>query len=75
MDDETLKQLFAELVSAEEQAFTVFALAVGEVVGRAPLAAGLERHLANAQAVQLHPMRDRLLEMALLTLKQTLARG
>lgn len=72
MDEKFLQQLMAELVSAEEQAFTVFALAVSEAVGRAPMAAALEKHLANAQAVQRHPMRDRLLTTALQTLKATL---
>jgi hypothetical protein len=72
MNDEELRQMFAELIVAEEQAFTVLALAVGEAVGRAPMAAALEKHLANAQAVARNPMRDRLLATAVQTLKQTL---
>ncbi|GAB1389869.1 MAG: hypothetical protein AMXMBFR78_11390 [Rubrivivax sp.] len=70
-DEKFIAQAFAELMSAQEQAFTVLALAVAECVGRPQKAAALERHAANAQAVMSHPMRDKLLATALQTLKLT----
>ena len=64
MDEAFLKQLFAELIDANEQAFAVLAGAVGDVVGREELAAALLHRLSRAQAAQSHPMRDGLLATA-----------
>jgi hypothetical protein len=69
MDEYFLKQLFAELIDAQEQAFAVFANAVGDVTDRTALAAALQRRLATAQAAASHPMRDGLLTTALRALQ------
>lgn len=69
MDEDTLKQLFAELIDAEEQAMAVLITSVGDVVGRSALAAALDARLAKARAAQRHPMRDALLSVGLRALK------
>lgn len=69
MDEEFMKQVFAELIDAQEQAFAVLANAVGDVTDRPALARALERRLQTAQHAQDHPMRDGLLATAVRALK------
>ena len=69
-NDEFAKQLIAELLDANAEAFAVLAGAVADVVGRPALAAALSARLARAQAAQDHPTRDGLLATALRALKQ-----
>lgn len=69
-DEEFARQLIAELVDAQEQAYALLAGAVGDVIGRPALAAALKARLAKAQAAQRHPIRDALLTTALLALER-----
>ena len=69
MDEKTLKQLFAELIDANEQAFAVLAGAVGDVVGRGALSKALDARLAKARAAQDHPTLGMLLTTAVQALK------
>ena len=69
MNENFLKQLFAELIDAQQQANTVLANAIGDVIGRPALAAALERRLTTAKAAASHPMRDSLLATALAALR------
>lgn len=65
MDEYTLKQLFAELIDAQEQAFAVLANAMADVTDRPRFAAALAARLATAQAANGHPIRDSFLTIAL----------
>ncbi len=69
MDENFMKQLFAELLDAQTQAFTVLTCAVGDVTDRADLAAALQARLRNAQAAESHSIRDKLLATALQALQ------
>lgn len=69
MNEEFIKQVFAELIDANEQALAILASATGDVIGRPALAQALQQRLANAQAAQPHPTRDRLLATAVQALR------
>ena len=68
-DDKFAAQLIAELLDANQAAFGVLTAAVADVVGREALQKALADRLAKAQALQSHPIRDRLLATALQALK------
>ena len=64
MDENLMRQLFAELLDANEQAFAVMAAATADAIGPA-FGPALRAALARAQAAQSHPTRDMLLSTAL----------
>jgi len=69
MNEELFRQLIAELLDANEQAFAVLAGAIGDVVGAAALSGALQVRLTRARAAQSHPIRDKLLDTAVRVLK------
>lgn len=69
MNEQFVKQLFAELIDAQEQSTAVLAGAIGDVIGRPALAAALKARLEAARAANDHPMRDSLLTTALRALQ------
>lgn len=69
MDEEFIKQVFAELIDANEQAIAILASATGDVIGRPELARALQQRLSTAQVAQPHPTRDKFLATALQSLQ------
>ena len=69
MEDEYAQQLVAELLAVNEQAFSILASAIGDVIGRTQLSQALEARLTTAQRAAPHPIRDDLLRSALKSLK------
>lgn len=69
MDEKFAQQLIAELLDAQEQAFAVLAGAISDSVDKQRFTAALDARLKTAQAAADHPIRDRLLETALLAVK------
>lgn len=65
MNEYQLKQLFAELIDAQEQAFAVLANATADVTDRPRFAAALASRLATARGASGHPIRDSFLTTAL----------
>ncbi|WP_186137359.1 hypothetical protein [Burkholderia gladioli] len=70
MNEQVIRQLFAEMLDAQEQAFALLALSVGDVVGKGALSAALETRIEAARSAQSHPIRDRMLAIARAGLKQ-----
>ena len=65
MTEYELKQLFSELIDAQEQAFATLANAVADVTDRPRFAAALAGRIATSQAAADHPIRDSFLTTAL----------
>lgn len=68
-NEKFIAQLIAELMDAQEQANATLALAIGDVIGHAPLAAALEQRLRTAEAAASHPIRSRLISTAVQALR------
>jgi hypothetical protein len=63
MDEEFMRQLFAELIDAQEAAYAVLSAALADSIGP-DFAPALERALRSAQRAASHPMRDNLIATA-----------
>lgn len=68
-DDEFARQIVAELVEMNEEAFVILASALADAAGREATAAALQQRLATAKAAGGHPMALAMLNRALKTLK------
>lgn len=69
MDGNFSKQLVAELLEVNEQAFVILASALADATDRAAVAQALDKRLATARGAGGHPMALAMLNRALKTLK------
>lgn len=69
MEDEFARQLVAELLETNEQAFVILASTMADITGTHPFATALEQRIATAKASGGHPMTIAMLERVLRSLK------